>query len=274
MKAILLHANADAGQESRLQAALELARAHNGHVTCLQTEPIAALYMGDGAAGFAGAAAMAQLQEQTQQQCAKNRADLEAKLGREGVPWRWVETAGDATQSLLETARLHDVIVLSLADKAISRGERLPLIGDVALASRAPILAVPTSAKKYDPLGTALVAWNGSHEAANAVRAALPLLQKAAHVVVAVVQAVDPASGMAEIDVCAYLSLHGIKARAMEVEDAQDDAAAHLVETALSVQASTLVMGAYGHSRLREYLLGGVTRSLLSSSPIPLLLAH
>jgi nucleotide-binding universal stress UspA family protein len=125
---------------------------------------------------------------------------------------------------------------------------------------------------EWDPTGTAVIAWNGSYEAANAVRNAVPLLKMASDVrVVEFSEKKErqfPSTMLLE-----YLSRHGIHGQ-LEARATKEPLDEALVRYAEGVDAGLIVMGGYGHSRAGEFLFGGVTRSLLKDSPIALLIAH
>jgi nucleotide-binding universal stress UspA family protein len=116
----------------------------------------------------------------------------------------------------------------------------------------------------------AIVAWNGSREAARAVSVSLPYLQKTRKVSVVVVgEKIRSGDQLA-----AYLRIHGCQANFHQASDRDNDAAATLLAEIRAQNADLVVMGAYGHSRLREWLLGGVTYEFLRSSPVSLVIAH
>ena len=130
-----------------------------------------------------------------------------------------------------------------------------------------------TSPARY---ATILVAWKNSRESARAVAEALPFLQKAQSVVVAVMeegQATEELKLEAGADIGRYLSRHGVSAEIRKTSGWSDTGAAILNE-AKQIGADMIVMGGYGHSRFREWILGGVTRHVLSESPVPVLTAH
>lgn len=271
MKSILLHVHDDDGQEARLQTALDLVRANEGHLTCVQTTSIDAYV---GAAPFYGSAYLIESQiEDLRTQQAKERAELEERLGREGVSWDWVHAGIDSIQAIVDEARLADIVVMSRAIRATGRHGALPIVADVALYTRGPVLAVPDTQTGIDLTGPALVAWNGSAEAANALRAGLPFLRMASGVEVLVIDGEDDDECSGE-DACAFLSRHGIRAVLSQKACAEGTVADMVMQSAWERGASYVVMGAYGRSRIREYILGGVTRQMLEESRIPLLLSH
>lgn len=117
-----------------------------------------------------------------------------------------------------------------------------------------------------------MVAWKDTREARRAVLDALPILRMASRVDVVAVTCADHPSGAA--DVAAYLSTHGIHATSAEHRSEGTSDAETLLELASGYSADLIVMGAYGHSRMREMVLGGVTRDVLRHSPICSLLSH
>ncbi|RJF90954.1 universal stress protein [Sphingomonas cavernae] len=270
MKTILLHVHDDAGQEARLQASLDIARATEGHISCAQITPLEYFV---GTDPFGGMYAVKEVLAKLRTQETLERARLEARLETEGVSWDWRQFDGNVVQTLVSYARLADVVVLS---QPMRNGdpltEPIPVVPDVAIHARAPILSVPVKAQALNVAGKAMIAWNGSYEAAHALRFALPLLRLAESV--HLVEISDDAREFPSTAATDYLSRHGIAAEMQEIPRAGRDAGAALLHQAAELGASYVVMGAYGHSRLREMMLGGVTRKLLGESPIPLLLAH
>lgn len=270
MKSLLLHANEDSGLESRLQAALDLVRLFEGHLTCLHTTPYEAFITGD---PFGGVYALPVVVDQLKRLEAEQRARLDEKLSTEGVAWDWLQIDGPSVQAILDRSRLADLVVLSLAAKGDDDEPGLSLAASVAVHCRAPVMAVPQTIKALDARGPAMVAWNGSPEAAHALRFAVPMLRRASEVHVVTVTEEDRHQFPAT-EGCRYLALHGVKA---ELHEASRDArpiADVLLVAAAKLDARYIVMGAYGHSRLREAVLGGVTRQMMWESPVPLLLGH
>jgi nucleotide-binding universal stress UspA family protein len=270
MKSVLIHANQDAGLESRLQAALDVVRLFDGHLNCLHTTPYEAFIAGD---PFGGVHALPVVVEQLKQLENEQRAQMDGKIANEGVAWDWLQIDGPSLLALLDRSRLADLVVLSLVGKGGNDDEpALSLAAGVAIHARAPVLAVPQTAMGFDPRGPAMVAWNGSAEAAHALRFALPMLRRSTEV--HVVTVTEDCRHFPATEGCRYLALHGVKAELHEapLDDREIDEV--LLRAAASLDARYIVMGAYGHSRLREAVLGGVTRGMMQESPVPLLLGH
>jgi nucleotide-binding universal stress UspA family protein len=268
MKTILVHVDSDDGQEARLQAAFDLARAFEGHVHCLQVTPYSAYAMGD--TGM-GAFPITALIDAIEAQRRDERTAIEARLRIEGLGWDWVSRDGDSAERLVEAARLADVVVLNSGPFATGGGMRLALTGDVAIHSPAPVVAVSPTSRGIAVTGAALIAWDGSQEAAQAMRAALPMLKMAESVDILTVA--EKASDYRGREAAVWLARHGIRA---EVIERTDDGGIEAVIRAVLIErrSAWLVQGAYGHSRLRQTLFGGVTRGLLTDAPVPLLLGH
>jgi nucleotide-binding universal stress UspA family protein len=269
MTTILVHIEGDEGQASRLAAAFDLARATGGHLVCLSVLPYAAYALGDPAMG---AFPVTTLIDAVEARRGEERAAVEARLRSEGLSWEWQSGDGDSADRLVEHARLADVVVMSAGPFGRAAALKMGLTGDVAVRAPAPVLAVPEAATRLDVAGPALVCWDGSQEAARTLRQAVPLLKLASAVTLLTVSEKDsPFTGRVA---AAFLSRHGVAADVVE----RDAGAASVEQVIRSVaaerQASWLVQGAYGHSRVRELLFGGVTRGLLADAPLPILMGH
>ncbi|MGQ5701363.1 universal stress protein [Sandaracinobacteroides sp. A072] len=271
MKSILLHCGDDAHFEARLQGALDLARFTGGHLELLQTRRVPA-FLGADAAGFAGSASMVvQLIEDEAKLAEDSRKALSERLAKEGVPFSFTEAMGEPGQTLVDRSLLSDVIVMTLP----SEGERelLHSLHAVVTHADAPVLAVPGGAHRLELEKPVLVAWKPTAEAAHAVKRAMPLLQKASRVDIVTID--PPGVGdFPPLAVASYLSRHGVKAELHERSAGGQSTSDTLLATAQELGSGLVAMGGYGRSRAMEFLLGGVTRRLLSASRIPLLLAH
>lgn len=267
MKNIFVLVHQDAGQEARLQAALDATRAFEGHLNCLDVTQLPVL-IGD-VYGTSGQEALLDAERETE---LENRARLEARLIREGVAWDWVDAVGDMAPTINALTDLADLIILNRKLDATGGPDMLNIVGSVMLGAHKPVLAVPEQSRGIDVAGQALVAWDGSPQAATALRAAVPMLRQAEKVTVAIVS--DKIGGMPPEEAALYLSRHGIESEIVTVP--LKGATVHdlLIEQCRTRKAAYLVMGGYGHSRLAEALFGGVTKDMLSHCPVPLLIAH
>lgn len=272
MKTILLHINDDNCLESRLQVAMDIARACDGHITCLQAVSYEVFAPGD-FYGNAMAAAMPRIKKAAEHL----RAKVEADLANEDVSWEWRFIDGMAEHRLLEQSVLHDIIIVGPHDVG-DEGSRGPsaMAGELALRAPSPVLVVPRDIQRMDVSAPALIAWNGSSEACIAMRAAVPLLKMASKVFLA---SVAEESDKGRFDFSSsegakYLSRHGFEVEVVALPRGESNISDTLMSAAQMRECAMVVMGAYGHSRLSEMLLGGVTRRILSDPQLPILMAH
>lgn len=267
MKNILLLAHDDEGQEARLQAALDVTRALNGHLTCLDVFVPPAIY----ADVYTGGGTAVLVEQDIQQQAAQNRTTVEARLMREDISWNWQEVRGNFAPELARAAELADLIVLNSHFEGFAVTDPRRITADVVMKSDRPVLAVPDTSRGIAIAGPAMIAWDGSSPAAEALKAAVPLLRLAS--AVTFFELGEPDAEYPASEAAIYLSRHDIHAKIFGGND-EGDVAGQILERARKAGISYIVMGAFGHSRTMETLFGGVTRSLLTESDVPLFLAH
>jgi nucleotide-binding universal stress UspA family protein len=266
MRNVLVLVHEDDGQESRMQAALAVTRAVSGHLSCLDVFMVPVI-MADPWTGYADTTVIKDAMEDD----AAHRTKIEQKLAKEDVAWTMLKVTGDPADALREAAELADLIVVTSHGSPDSvLGERA-IVGAVVTKTGRPVLAVPPGYNSFDVTGRALIAWDGSHEANQAIRAATPLLALAEEVTVLIVNEAQGEFSAEEAGT--YLSRHGIVPRII-ARDTADPIAKTILEQARLGDASYIVMGAFGSSRMVEAVFGGVTRSIITESPIPVLLAH
>ncbi|MBL8582141.1 MAG: universal stress protein [Rhizobiaceae bacterium] len=258
-KSILVNLDIEAPSEAALKAATGLAREFEamlvGFAAADLPMPIVTTegMVVDG--GF-----IEDQREDIERQLAEARAAFDrSAAGLARAEWRG--GVYNPSRLLMETARLCDLVVTA-APSANGDDANAIDVAEVALHAGRPVLVLADNAGR-GLTGKALVAWKDTREARRAVADAVPLLARASEVIVATVDR-DASEFSAEslADVALYLSAHGIKART-EVLSEGDDAGA-LIGYAEALDVDLIVSGAFGHSRLREWVFGGVTRSLLN----------
>ncbi|SDY56828.1 Nucleotide-binding universal stress protein, UspA family [Collimonas sp. OK242] len=169
-----------------------------------------------------------------------------------------------------------DLLVLGQSDPSDPATVNADIAPYVVINSGCPVLLVPYAGARAQPVRRVLIAWNGSMEARRAVHDAIPLLRQAEIVEVAVFNpSADPdAHGqLPGADISLYLARHDIKVEVKQ-EAIRSDVGDALLSLAKNLNSDLLVMGCYGHSRFRETLLGGATRTVLKSMTIPVLMSH
>ncbi|KQX98527.1 hypothetical protein ASD28_15725 [Massilia sp. Root133] len=277
-KTIVVHVDGSPQQDSRMAAAARLAREHGAHLVGSAATGISwtdyLLLTGSMAApvppaDFDGLRETAALH-------LRAFTDRAAKLGVVSVETRLIEDTADG--ALLLQARYADLVVLSRdvdPEPGIPpRVRRLP--EHVALRGPRPVLVVPPAYADAPIAATVVAGWDGSTQALRALAAALPLLARADGVRLVLVnpdRLSDAHGEQPGADMALYLARHGVKVDVV-LERTHATAGDALMALARTAGAGLIVAGAYGHSRYREWVLGGVTRELLERAPVPLLLAH
>src|SRR3954466_12701587 len=200
------------------------------------------------------------------------------RLRLSGVQGDWRVSGGKVSETVVRQTRYADLIILGQADPnhpPPASGRHL--VEDVLLTSGRPTLVIPYVGS-FETIGTrVLVAWNNSREAARAVHDALPLLAKATSVTIMAVspgRRVPAADEASTADLIDHLARHGISANAERTVAADMSIPNVLLSYAPELSADLLVAGGYGHSRLRERILGSTTHVLLQHLPVPALMSH
>jgi nucleotide-binding universal stress UspA family protein len=275
-KTIVVHAGADARRRERLELAATLAAGFESHLVGLFAldELLVPFALG----GNAGALIEAESRWRGEI-AAEARRDFEAAASRAGVQTiEWRRSERSALVATRLSARYADLVVVGQPDPDRTAEERLPgyFVEELVLTAGRPVLVMPYAGRFARVGARVLVAWNASREAARALADALPFLQRAASVEVV---AFEPQRSGADhgaepgADIALYLARHGVKVTAAR-QQAGIDVGAQILSRAADSDADLIVMGAYGHSRARELVLGGATRSLIQAMTVPVLMAH
>lgn len=266
MKSLVVDTSPGSALAGRVQTALDLARAHDAHVTCHYTIPFPLVPSYE---PFGGVANMTPILNDLHRQEVEARQSMEATLEHEDVRWDWSSRSGDTGNCLVEASALADLVLIS------QDGQDSPSSGyiDYLLThSASPVMVLPKGCGRIDPLGPVMIAWNGSVQVARTIRQTMAILNMAAKV--HLVSIGEDAEPVPLTEAGAYLSRHGVNAELHTAWATKAGAAEQLLGLARAYGASAIIMGAYGHSRLRETILGGVTRDLTRRSEIPLILGH
>lgn len=279
LKDILVHEDGGRGHEARRALAAELASRQEAHLAGLFViEP----FTFPGVASLAQASLAAAEAAQARYRAARRAAgdalgtEFRALADRAGLASEWRVVEADPATALAHHARYADLAVVGqTAPGAPPLGAAVP--DAVLMGSGRPVLVVPYIGATAPFCRRALVAWNATREATRAVHDALPLLEAAECVTVL---SINPARGsdgegaLPAADIALHLARHGVKATATYTV-AEDVSVGELIlSRAADLAADLIVMGGYGHSRTRELVLGGTTRTLLRHMTMPVLLSH
>ena len=171
-------------------------------------------------------------------------------------------------------ARRFDVAVVGQAQRNQGVSEEL-LIEGALFGSGRPVIVVPRTQTRAMALDKVMICWDGSRPAARAIGDAIPLLERAKAIEIVVVTGERDKSGeITGANMKRHLARHSINVEIKRIPAGQVDAQTAILAHAANSGADFIVMGGYGHSRLREFILGGVTRGILKSMPVPVLMSH
>ncbi len=263
------------GDQTASRVAVEFARQSGSHVTglALAFEPIVP--------GF-----LAAPMPTDYLQVAKTQA-LDAARASTDKFKGYAELAGTSAESRVEEiitggnleaimghCRLSDMVVVGQDNPEAPEPMREMLIEGLLFESGVPTLIVPFISKGDFQLKKVVLAWDGSATAARAVHAALPILEIAKHVTIVIVNKGLPLEGEPGSDIATYLARHDLEINVDVINNPPIGVGDALLNYIAENGADLLVMGGYGHSRMREYLVGGATRDILHSMTVPVLMAH
>lgn len=269
---VLVHVGNDARTTERLEAATALARNHQAHLSGLYVLP--ELELPGVAYAYVGSEIIEQQREIAKQDAAEAEAAFRVRADGEALCNDWRCEDGDLYDVITRLARYADIVVLGQTPPDNIAGRIfIELPEQVVLAAGRPILVVPY-AGSYPSIGERiLVAWDGSREATRAVHDALPVLAKARKVTVLSINS-DKLYDVSSVDMAAHLARHGVAVEASEAVSDDIGTGDVLLSRAADLGIDLIVMGAYGHSRAREWVVGGVTRHILSHMTRPVLMSH
>jgi len=275
IKTILIHIDSSSSCEHRLHTAIQLANQHNAQLTGIYVIP--------------------DFPEPTYYE-AQISVDIIAEIDKEALETakfnqrKYVDLASMADFSLTidiakgnlisvldDYARFNDLLVLGQSNPDESQVMSEALADNLVLEAGTPCLVVPHTSSRQFAAKRILVAWNASREAARTLKDALPILRAADYVEVLLV---NPPQHEADKDnthgksVSLFLIQHGIKPAIEVITDSKAKPGDSIIARASEISADIIVMGAYGHSRLREIILGGVTRKLLRQMTVPVFISH
>ncbi|WP_412551005.1 universal stress protein [Shimia sp. MIT910701] len=230
---------------------------------------------------YAGADAllMQEMLKRAHEEADAVKAAAEAALGKSDVRWACdtgVTQIADLGRHVAARSRFSDLVILPKPYGKNQGTELEPTLEAALFEGQAPVLMVPETAKPFSAPKTISIGWNESAEALVATRAALPFLKEADLVHVVVID--PPTHGPNRSDpgglLSQFLSRHGVRVEVDVLSKTQPRVSDVLLRHATDTETDMIVMGAYGHSRFREAILGGATRNMLEQANIPVFLAH
>lgn len=275
IKSILCHMANDPRHRDRLDIAIQLTVRFGAHLNVVyNTSPV---HMPAGAAGRA--ASHVYIVEQTEialKKAEEIRVELEERFAKTECSHQYHLTEGDHVDILAQYAHLADLAIVSQGAPKSSDRVALHMPEEVALVAGCPVLILPFDVDYWEPGRTmgqrVMVAWKNSKEAIRAVREGLGFLQGAKEV--HVFTDMDQLDHISGIGIGRYLSLHGVHAEIHSDIDPAGRIGEQIMNRAETFDCDLIVMGAYGRSRWRETLFGGVTEYMLHHLDRPVLVSH
>lgn len=265
------------GPMTALEQAEALVRRNEGHldVLCLGVDRTRVGYYDGGANAMAISTMLERAREEVTQIEAAVTEKLRASDVAHGVASA-IAPLGDIARITAHYARFSDLMIADLPYGPGKGAEAEPIVEAALFDARTPVVVMPEGASLPERVKTVLLAWDESIEALTAARKALPLLKAADVVRIAVID--PPQHGMERSDpggmLCQMLARHGVHCEIDVLSKTLPRISDVLSRHALDTDAELIVMGAYGHSRLRELILGGTTRSMLEHAKVPVFMAH
>ena len=282
LKTILVHLDTEAQAKALTQTAISVAKTFSSHVIGLHVAPNPFI-----SAGISGEmiGELIEAQRQANQATSKRIAEIfDQTVVGSGVAfdWRTIEANSEATSSvIMQFGQTADLVILGQSDNTINLVDGIGNAEDVMLGIGRPVLIVPTKGTAATIGKRILLAWNGSREATRATFDALPFLAKAESVHIFVAGQAEttlwgslgddraPTAGLE-----ATLQRHGVVTSVVTVKASGGDVATKLLASAKGYDCDLIVMGGYGHWRVREIVFGGAMRGVLTNTTIPVLMSH
>ena len=264
-RTILVELQRNGSMEARVRTARALAQRSEAVLIGMHVMPTPVIPASFGeASAYLGPEVM-EMQRQASREVKEQVHDTFERICGTGRNAVWREAEGEAGRLLAAAAHCADLVVA--AKRELSAIDAPAVIEELTLAAGVPVLMLPPdSAEAFGR--TVVVGWNGSREATRAVHEALPLLREAERVLLLAIG--DTAADGVAAGV-AMLQRHGVAIELQRIEELDGDAGEVLLGQAAAHGADLLVMGAYGHSRLRELVFGGATRHVLREANLPVL---
>jgi nucleotide-binding universal stress UspA family protein len=274
IKDVMVRLDGSAADHTRLPAAESIADLYDSTIIGLFINIMPTLVPADVEAAAVGTLTLAEKAREAGDLMEERLEKRLGELGRRVELRRFDAFMEDAPNIATREARSADAFVTL---RPSNPGEPDHLVESVLFGSGRHLYLVPEGRRRSKTdFESVLVAWNGSRESTRALAEAMPYIYKAKSVEVALAGEKEPVeldAAMAQ-EVISHLNHHGVSAELRHVKSRSGDVGTTLIGEARRFNADVIVMGGYGHSRLREWLLGGVTYELLHGSPISLIIAH
>ncbi len=273
MRNILVHVEDQKANQKVIDAAIELAMRRNATVTGLYVRPYPVVVP---VAPIGGTMPVinGMIEAHMEASKAAKKRFVERVL-RSGVSHGWHDDDGGLAERLAVHARYSDLAVIGQVSPEQLDGQTpsdLPALA--ALGAGRPVLSVPFAGTHSVEFRNAMLCWDGSREASRALHDAFAVLKAGAHIAVVCIDAASRMDRDPGADIAAHLARHGFEADAHRMASADLSTLETILSASSDLGSDLIVMGAYGHARIREIALGGVTRGIMKHMPVPVLMSH
>ncbi len=275
---LLVHLDSSSRSGPRLEFARALAQQHGASLTALYAATPSIVAVPNSLEG--GRNLAVEMRAIDDERRIRAHVAFDETMKRPGAMATWSDfTEFSVIGDFARQALYADLMVLGQHEYARQEATDVPsdFVESVMAASGKPAIVVPWTGAVRDPAGTVVIAWKETPQAARAVAAAMPLLQRARRVHVVTWASAAPhaaVGGSPALNLETYLRAHKVEATWHRYGDEPSHMGELLLSTAFDLDANLLVMGCYGHSRAREWVLGGMSRTILQSMTLPVLMAH
>lgn len=279
IKDILLHLDPATDMEADIEAAVRIAEANDAHLAALYTAASMPAWPAYTYAGLPGDV-LDTIESHEAKAAEDVRATYEKVVSRSSVSVDFRQArvySAEVAETVARHARHADMLIMGQSKPDSPRAGGAEVVEEAILGAGRPVLVLPYVGNRETMGQNVIVGWDGSREAARALNDALPFMRKAKSVHVMIVNPQSKADNFSELpgaDISLHLARQGLKVDLMEEKASDIDPANLILSRAADIGADLLVMGAFGHSRIRESLLGGVSRSILRQMTMPVLMSH
>ena len=274
IKDILVHIDNSRSCSQRTRLAIELAQGYDAHLTGVYIVP--RLTVPPYAEVYVPSTIYETQAELEKGQTAEAEKAFRYAVQQVGLNYEWRVVDDPIINSVSLHSHYADLVIVGQEDPDDPRYVPIVTPDDLVMRAGRPVLVVPYIGVQGRFARHVMVAWNGGREAVRAVHDAIPIMQRAEQVEVVSINPIAPGSEerIPSADICRHLARHGITANAQTIQARDIEVGDILLSRMADEGIDLLVMGAYGHSRFREMVLGGATKHILSSMTSPVLMSH
>lgn len=275
IKDILVHVDSTSKSDLRLKIGIELAERNDAHLVGLHAKPFPYIPPVTPDMGAMYSELIDEQQELIDQNADAAQKKFETALRNVKVSQEWRVASGDPSEVVRRNARYADLVIVGQSNEEADR-QATDLPEGVLLSTGRPTIVVPNDPNVKTFARNIMVAWDDGIQATRAIHDAMPLLKAAENVTVMAVNPKDTGDHGASpcADICLHLARHGVKAHAYPVTTDEFTTEQMILKRAFEHGSDLLVMGAYGHSRMREFVFGGVTAHVLEYMQLPVFMSH